>query len=106
MQSYSSNISSLRPYGGSCGDYTVHIVYVGSILSENVLPASFDRYKTDFYVLHRYPSAIRPFYTMPCWDDKRYSNSFDVFIRGATYFYAFSGIRHYRTIVVDQRTKK
>lgn len=41
-----------------------------------------ERYKTDFYVLHRYPSGIRPFYTMPCWDDKSYSNSFDVFIRG------------------------
>lgn len=25
---------------------------------------------------------IRPFYTMPCVDDARYSNSFDVFIRG------------------------
>ncbi|KAG0564520.1 hypothetical protein M758_8G113600 [Ceratodon purpureus] len=41
-----------------------------------------EKYKTDFYILHRYPAAIRPFYTMPCWDDKRYSNSFDVFIRG------------------------
>lgn len=41
-----------------------------------------EKYKTDFYILHRYPSAIRPFYTMPCWDDKKYSNSFDVFIRG------------------------
>jgi len=41
-----------------------------------------EKYQTDFYVLHRYPSAIRPFYTMPCFDDKRYSNSFDVFIRG------------------------
>lgn len=25
---------------------------------------------------------IRPFYTMPCPDDDKYSNSFDVFIRG------------------------
>ncbi|KAH9557800.1 hypothetical protein CY35_07G104100 [Sphagnum magellanicum] len=41
-----------------------------------------EKFKTDFYVLHRYPAAIRPFYTMPCWDDSRYSNSFDVFIRG------------------------
>ena len=40
------------------------------------------KYGTDFYVLHRYPLAIRPFYTMPCPDDDRYSNSFDVFMRG------------------------
>uniref|UniRef100_A0A803KTX2 aspartate--tRNA ligase n=1 Tax=Chenopodium quinoa TaxID=63459 RepID=A0A803KTX2_CHEQI len=41
-----------------------------------------DKYDTEFYILHRYPSAIRPFYTMPCYDDPLYSNSFDVFIRG------------------------
>ncbi|KAL6557079.1 Aspartate--tRNA ligase 2, cytoplasmic [Orobanche minor] len=41
-----------------------------------------DRHKTDFYILHRYPLAARPFYTMPCPDNELYSNSFDVFIRG------------------------
>ncbi|CAA7059377.1 unnamed protein product [Microthlaspi erraticum] len=41
-----------------------------------------EKYKTEFYMLHRYPSAVRPFYTMPCEDDPNYSNSFDVFIRG------------------------
>lgn len=41
-----------------------------------------DKYGTDFYILHRYPLVIRPFYTMPCADDPNYSNSYDVFIRG------------------------
>ncbi|XP_057546833.1 aspartate--tRNA ligase 2, cytoplasmic [Amaranthus tricolor] len=41
-----------------------------------------DKYDTEFYILHRYPLAVRPFYTMPCYDDPLYSNSFDVFIRG------------------------
>ncbi|KAJ1688472.1 hypothetical protein LUZ63_019862 [Rhynchospora breviuscula] len=41
-----------------------------------------DKYNTDFYILTRYPLGIRPFYTMPCYDDPAYSNSFDVFIRG------------------------
>jgi len=41
-----------------------------------------EKYNTDFYMLHRYPLAIRPFYTMPAPDDDRYSNSFDIFIRG------------------------
>uniref|UniRef100_A0A0E0JVD2 aspartate--tRNA ligase n=1 Tax=Oryza punctata TaxID=4537 RepID=A0A0E0JVD2_ORYPU len=40
------------------------------------------KYDTNFYMLCRYPSAVRPFYTMPCSDDQRYSNSFDVFVRG------------------------
>ena len=41
-----------------------------------------EKYKTEFYMLHRYPSAVRPFYTMPYENDSNYSNSFDVFIRG------------------------
>ncbi|GLU18125.1 hypothetical protein SLE2022_344420 [Rubroshorea leprosula] len=41
-----------------------------------------EKYGTEFYILHRYPLAVRPFYTMPCFDNPLYSNSFDVFIRG------------------------
>ncbi|XP_004498802.1 aspartate--tRNA ligase 2, cytoplasmic-like [Cicer arietinum] len=41
-----------------------------------------EKYGTEFYILHRYPLAVRPFYTMPCYDNPEYSNSFDVFIRG------------------------
>ncbi|QHO52398.1 Aspartate--tRNA ligase 2, cytoplasmic [Arachis hypogaea] len=48
-----------------------------------------EKYGTEFYILYRYPLAVRPFYTMPCYDNPQYSNdnpqysnSFDVFIRG------------------------
>ncbi|KAK4353561.1 hypothetical protein RND71_025755 [Anisodus tanguticus] len=41
-----------------------------------------EKYGTEFYILHKYPQAVRPFYTMPCHDNPSYSNSFDVFIRG------------------------
>uniref|UniRef100_A0A7N1A0A1 aspartate--tRNA ligase n=1 Tax=Kalanchoe fedtschenkoi TaxID=63787 RepID=A0A7N1A0A1_KALFE len=41
-----------------------------------------ERHGTEFFILHRYPLAVRPFYTMPCYDDPAYSNSFDVFLRG------------------------
>jgi len=34
-----------------------------------------EKYGTDFFIMDRYPSNIRPFYTMPCADDSRYSNS-------------------------------
>ena len=30
-----------------------------------------DKYGTDFYILPRFPSCIRPFYTMPAHDDPR-----------------------------------
>jgi aspartyl/asparaginyl-tRNA synthetase len=41
-----------------------------------------ERYGVDFYILDRYPSPVRPFYTMPCPDDARFTNSYDMFIRG------------------------
>jgi len=37
---------------------------------------------TDLFFLDRFPSAIRPFYTMPCPDDPNHSNSYDVILRG------------------------
>lgn len=40
------------------------------------------KYGTDFFMLDKYPSSIRPFYTMPDPDDGRFSNSYDIFIRG------------------------
>ncbi|XP_040376327.1 LOW QUALITY PROTEIN: aspartate--tRNA ligase 2, cytoplasmic [Oryza brachyantha] len=63
----------------------VHVEDMGDLKTEaerklgELVQAKFD---TDFYMLCRYPSAVRPFYTMPCSDDPRYSNSFDVFVRG------------------------
>jgi len=41
-----------------------------------------EKYKTDFYMLHRYPYDARPFYTMRAPDNPDYTNSFDLFIRG------------------------
>jgi aspartyl/asparaginyl-tRNA synthetase len=41
-----------------------------------------EKYHTDYYVLHRYPKDVRPFYTMHCHDDPNYTCSFDAFIRG------------------------
>lgn len=41
-----------------------------------------DKYKTDYYILDKFPLGVRPFYTMPDAKDRRFSNSFDIFIRG------------------------
>uniref|UniRef100_A0A7S1UCM0 aspartate--tRNA ligase n=1 Tax=Phaeomonas parva TaxID=124430 RepID=A0A7S1UCM0_9STRA len=41
-----------------------------------------EKFGTDFFILADYPSAVRPFYTMPNPEDDRYSNSYDMFIRG------------------------
>ncbi|CAI2348403.1 unnamed protein product [Caenorhabditis sp. 36 PRJEB53466] len=41
-----------------------------------------EKYNTDFYVLDKFPLSVRPFYTMPDAHDARYSNSYDMFMRG------------------------
>ena len=41
-----------------------------------------EKYKTDFYVMHRYPVNARPFYTMLAPDNESVTNSYDIFIRG------------------------
>ncbi|OEH78321.1 putative aspartyl-tRNA synthetase [Cyclospora cayetanensis] len=41
-----------------------------------------EKYKTDYFFLLKYPAKVRPFYSMPCPNDPKYSNTFDVFMRG------------------------
>lgn len=41
-----------------------------------------DKYDTDFFILDKFPLAVRPFYTMPDPEDPNYSNSYDFFMRG------------------------
>jgi nondiscriminating aspartyl-tRNA synthetase len=41
-----------------------------------------EKYKTDYYILDKFPASARPFYTMPDPNDDRYTNSFDIFMRG------------------------
>ncbi|XP_074302986.1 aspartate--tRNA ligase 2, cytoplasmic-like [Silene latifolia] len=62
-----------------------------------------EKYDTDFYMLHRYPLAIRPFYTMPCYDDPNYSNSFDVFLRGEEII--SGGQRIHDPVLLEERAK-
>ena len=41
-----------------------------------------EKYGTDFFMLDKYPMAVRPFYTMPDPENPDFSNSYDIFIRG------------------------
>ncbi|XP_076456019.1 aspartate--tRNA ligase, cytoplasmic-like isoform X2 [Babylonia areolata] len=40
------------------------------------------KYDTDFFILDKFPLAVRPFYTMPDPNSKKWSNSYDMFMRG------------------------
>lgn len=41
-----------------------------------------EKYQTDFYMIEKFPSSLRPFYTMKDPNDSTWSNSFDIFVRG------------------------
>lgn len=41
-----------------------------------------EKYKTDFYILDKFPASARPFYAMPDPHDSKITNSFDIFLRG------------------------
>lgn len=41
-----------------------------------------EKYGTDYFILDKFPLAIRPFYTMPDAEDPTVSNSYDFFMRG------------------------
>lgn len=41
-----------------------------------------DKFNTDFYTIDKYPSSVRPFYTMPDPSNPKVSNSYDFFMRG------------------------
>lgn len=41
-----------------------------------------EKYHTDYYILDRFPAAARPFYAMPNPDDPKFTNSYDIFVRG------------------------
>jgi len=41
-----------------------------------------EQYGVDFYIVDQYPLSARPFYTMPNQLNPRFTNSYDVFVRG------------------------
>ena len=75
---YKDAVAMLRAAGKEMDDFedlsTEYEKFLGKLVRE--------KYDTDFYILDKFPLAIRPFYTMPDPEDPRYSNSYDFFIRG------------------------
>ncbi|KIW07755.1 aspartate-tRNA(Asn) ligase [Verruconis gallopava] len=41
-----------------------------------------EKYKTDYYVLDKFPVGARPFYAMPDPNNPKVTNAFDIFVRG------------------------
>jgi len=71
-------VEMLRAAGMQMGDYEDLSSELEFKLGELVRA----KYNTDFYILDKFPAAVRPFYTMPYPENPLYSNSYDMFLRG------------------------
>ncbi|KAI3384719.1 hypothetical protein SNEBB_007178 [Seison nebaliae] len=71
-------IKLLRENGVEIGDFDDLSTPIEKFLGKLVK----EKYSTDFYMLDKYPLAVRPFYTMPDPQNENYSNSYDMFFRG------------------------
>ncbi|CAK7900845.1 asparagine--tRNA ligase, cytoplasmic [[Candida] anglica] len=75
---FKEGVAMLKAAGRDVGEYddlsTENEKFLGKLVRE--------KYDTDFYILDKFPLAVRPFYTMPDAEDPQYSNSYDFFMRG------------------------
>lgn len=78
VMKYPEAVEMLKGAGAEMGDEddltTANEKLLGKLVRE--------KYDTDFFILDKFPIAVRPFYTMPDPEDKKYSNSYDMFMRG------------------------
>ncbi|CAG2172290.1 unnamed protein product, partial [Oppiella nova] len=75
---FAEGVRMLREVGVEMGDEddlsTTNEKLLGKLVRE--------KYDTDFYILDKFPLAVRPFYTMPDPSNQKISNSYDLFMRG------------------------
>ncbi|KAI4224063.1 MAG: hypothetical protein L6R36_004945 [Xanthoria steineri] len=62
-----------------------------------------EKYSTDFYTIDKYPSAVRPFYTMPDPANPQVSNSYDFFMRGQEIMSGAQRIHDYKQLCERMR---
>lgn len=75
---YKDAVALLRENGVEMGDYDDLTTEIERKLGQLVK----EKYKTDFFMLDKFPLEVRPFYTMPDPKNPKYSNSYDFFMRG------------------------
>lgn len=75
---YAEGVSLLREAGVDMGDdedlSTPNEKLLGRLIKA--------KYDTDFFIMDKFPLAVRPFYTMPDPSNQKWSNSYDMFMRG------------------------
>ncbi|KAL1753341.1 hypothetical protein FB107DRAFT_292508 [Schizophyllum commune] len=63
------------------------------------------KYDTDYYIIDKFPMALRPFYTMPDPNDPTLSNSYDFFMRGEEILSGAQRIHDPNLLIESMRAK-
>lgn len=64
------------------------------------------KFNSDLFILNKYPTHARPFYTMPNDEDNNYSNSYDVIMRGEEISSGAQRIHNYQQLLDNIINKK
>ncbi|KAL8700861.1 MAG: hypothetical protein Q9224_000767 [Gallowayella concinna] len=96
---FAEAVKLLNDNGAKAGEYddlsTAQEKILGRIIRE--------KYDTDFYSIDKFPSAIRPFYTMPDASNPKVSNSYDFFMRGQEIMSGAQRIHDYKQLCERMR---
>lgn len=57
-----------------------------------------DKYNVDIFILDKYPKSVRPFYTKKCPKDTRFTNSYDIILRGTEILSGAQRIHSYQEL--------
>lgn len=76
--SYPEAVKLLREQGVTMGDYEDLSSENEKLLGKLVR----EKYGVDFFIVERFPTAVRAFYSMPDPSNPNYSYSYDMFMRG------------------------
>jgi len=93
-------VAMLRAAGEEMGDFedlnTAKEKHLGRLVKA--------KYGVDFFMLDKFPKAVRPFYTMPDPTNSNYSNSYDFFLRGEEIMSGAQRIHDYK--LLSERAKE
>lgn len=63
------------------------------------------KYDTDYFIIDKFPMALRPFYTMPDPEDPTLSNSYDFFMRGEEILSGAQRVHDPALLIENMRSK-
>ncbi|KMU86395.1 aspartyl-tRNA synthetase [Coccidioides immitis H538.4] len=63
-----------------------------------------EKYHTDYYIMDKFPASARPFYAMPDPNDNRFTNAYDIFVRGQEI--VSGGQRIHNPIMLEERMRQ